>query len=161
MRRARLASRYRTTDRRATLGVSFSTHTIYERLPVTTAAPRTRTPLPADAPQVLAGLIIDPAPVPDTCSRVYIPNPFVERVAQLAATIDPDTGKSTEAASATVPDALVGKVCRFLIDAGTAAGCSVRHQREATTPGNTRVVFWAVTKIVRPRKPATTEPATA
>lgn len=92
----------------------------------------------------------DDAAVPEQ-TRASKPNPFGEVVAALADTMT-DEGRSASAKTVTVPADAVPKVKRYLSLAGQANGVSVRSIVDEDGK-NARVTFWAVTRIVRERKP--------
>lgn len=84
------------------------------------------------------------------------PNPFAEKVAEIAATVGAD-GKSTKGSIAVLPAGQLSKLSRLLHQAGRDAGVTIRKTVETQSDDTTLVKFWATTRVVRPRKTASTE----
>jgi len=119
--------------------------------PTPTAAPKPE--LPPFVPQ------FEDAAVPASTRTVAIPNPYLDTVKALAATMTGDPIRSARGVAMTVPDGHVARAVRQLSEAGKAQDVTVRHQRSAVAEkGHTRITFYTVPLIVH--KPHTTAPAT-
>lgn len=81
------------------------------------------------------------------------PNPFAEKVAEIAATVGVD-GKSAKGSTAILPTGQLSKLTRLLHQAGRDAGVTIRKTVETRSDDTTLVKFWATTRVVRPRKNA-------
>lgn len=84
-------------------------------------------------------------------TRTRKPNPHAGAVAALAADVNAD-GRSNGARAMLVPNDKVKREVSRLQAAGKDAGVTVRHTTEDAGNGKTRLVFWTIKRVTRPRK---------
>ena len=97
-------------------------------------------------------IITDVAEIPRV-ERPKAPNPFAEKVAELASRVD-EGGRSQHAARVQLPAEGSGPLIRQLHAAGRAVGVSVRKSVEKDGE-NLLITFWTIAKVTRKRQDET------